>query len=72
MAWLAVNSWGCEEMFHNCPERTENRYWQDNIIYREIRGHTPCADDYSIELPKGTIKKLIGKNLTWDDEPVKI
>ena len=72
MAWLAVNSCGCEEMFHNCPERIENRYWQDNIVYWEIREHTTCADDYSIELPKGTIKKLIGKNLTWDDEPVKI
>jgi hypothetical protein len=59
-------------MFHNCPERTENRYWQDNIVYWEIRGHTTCADDYSIQLPKGTIKKLIGKDLTWDDEPVKI
>ena len=23
-------------------------------------------------LPKGTIKKIIGKELTWDDEPVKI
>lgn len=72
MAWLAVNSWGCEEMFHNCPERMENRYWQDNIVYWEIRGYTTCADDYSIELPKGTIKKLIGKDLTWSNEPVKI
>jgi hypothetical protein len=23
-------------------------------------------------LPKGTIKRLIGKGLTWDNEPVKI
>ena len=23
-------------------------------------------------LPKGTIKKLIGKELTWEDEPVEI
>ena len=22
-------------------------------------------------VPKGTIKKLIGKDLTWNDEPVK-
>lgn len=72
MAYVAVNSWGCEKMFHNCPERTENRYWRDNIVYWEIRGHTTCADDYSIVLPKGSIKKLIGKDLTWDDEPVKI
>jgi hypothetical protein len=72
MAYVAVNSWGDEVMFHNCPERAENRYWQDNIVYREIRRYTTCADDYSIPLPKGTIKKLIGKDLTWDDEPVKI
>ena len=38
MAYVAVNSWGDEYMFHNCPERTENRYWQDNIVYWEIRG----------------------------------
>lgn len=25
-----------------------------------------------LKLPKGTIKKLIGRELTWDDEPVKI
>lgn len=23
-------------------------------------------------LPKGSIKKLIGKELTWDDEPVEL
>lgn len=28
--------------------------------------------DYTIELPKGTIKKLIGRDLTWEDEPVEI
>ena len=72
MAYVAVHSWGQEVMFHNCPERAENRYWQDNIVYWEIRKLTTCADDYSIPLPKGTIKKLIGKDLTWDDEPVKI
>jgi hypothetical protein len=28
--------------------------------------------DVSIELPKGSIKKLTGIDLTWDDEPIKI
>lgn len=27
--------------------------------------------DY-VELPKGTIKKLIGRELSWDDEPVEL
>lgn len=25
-----------------------------------------------IKLPKGSIKKLIGKELTWNDEPVEL
>lgn len=25
-----------------------------------------------IELPKGSIKKLIGRELTWNDEPVEL
>ena len=28
-------------------------------------------DDY-VRLPKGYIKKLIGKELSWDDSPVKL
>ena len=72
MAYLAVHSWGDEVMFHNCPTRKENKYWQDDEVYWEIRGLTTCAQDYSIVLPKGTIKKLIGRDLTWEDEPVNL
>lgn len=25
--------------------------------------------DFTVELPKGSIKKLIGRELTWEDEP---
>lgn len=72
MAYLAVQSWGDEVMFHNCPTRKENKYWQDDEVYWEIRGLTTCAQDYSIVLPKGTIKKLIGRDMTWEDEPVNL
>lgn len=72
MAHVAVQSWGDEVMFHNSPTRKENRYWVDDVVYYEIRRYTTCADDYSIVLPKGTIKKLIGRDLTWVDEPVEI
>jgi hypothetical protein len=41
-------------------------------VYWEVRGYTTCANDYAISLPKGTIKKLIGREMTWEDEPVKI
>lgn len=29
-------------------------------------------ENIAIELPKGTIKKLIGRDLTWEDEPVEL
>lgn len=28
--------------------------------------------DNAVELPKGSIKKLIGRDLTWEDEPVEL
>lgn len=28
--------------------------------------------DISIELPKGSIKKLIGRDLTWEDDAVEL
>lgn len=32
-----------------------------------------CQDEGSyIELPKGSIKKLIGRELSWNDEPVEL
>ena len=46
-------------------------------------GHEIISDSYPIfdimtsidkwiYLPKGTIKKLIGRDLTWQDEPVEL
>ena len=77
MAYVAVTEYGAEKMFHNKPVRKRAGgpgydYWQDDVVYWEVRGYTTCADDYSISLPKGTIKKLIGRDLTWRDEPVAI
>jgi len=30
------------------------------------------SDSNVVKLPKGTIKKLIGKDLTWEDNPVEL
>ena len=37
-------------------------YWTPNI----------CCDNQSIILLKGSIKKLIGRDLTWEDEPFEL
>jgi len=58
--WLAVDQDGEEWLFWEKPER--NDLTGDGWASWE---ENPC-------LPKGSIKKLIGKELTWEDEPFEI
>lgn len=68
MAWVATHSSGEEGMFLNKPLRGEVGMWWDTIT---INSH-PCSYDTEIPLPKGSIKKLIGRDLTWEDNPVEL
>lgn len=43
-------------------------YWTD---VTEFKDDAPIRTT-EIEIPKGSIEKLIGRNLTWEDEPVEI
>ena len=60
MAFLAVDKDGVERIFEDMPHRHDDCYW----------------DTYSvssvISLPHGSIKKLIGRELNFNDEPVKL
>lgn len=58
--WLCVNYVGMELMFASEPHRI-NFGWRDNY-----EGYK-C-----LELPKGSIKKLIGRELSFNDEPVEL
>lgn len=60
MAWVAEDSNGDELIFQFHPRKNEVRYLP---LY-----------SYSmyLNLPKGSIKKLIGRDLTWEDEPVEL
>lgn len=88
MAWLAVDKDGTEKIFSVKPFRgntqeDESHMWGTYVCenygkwYPE---HDERNDDtgdpyylgYSIELPKGTISKLIGRGLSWEDEPVEL
>lgn len=57
MAWLAVDKDGIETIYMSEPNRFD-KYWDD------------CCP--SIKLPKGSIKKLIGRELSWEDKPVEL
>ena len=61
MAYVAVDEDGLECIFTYKPIRDEDvdSAWQADI------------GDY-FELPKGSIAKLIGRELTWSDEPVEL
>lgn len=59
MVWVATDANGQEVIFEFEPERARNSFW---IEY---------TGDY-LYLPKGSIKKLIGRELTWEDEPVEL
>lgn len=59
MSWLAVDKSGAEYVYEAEPERLDNFFTSSNRTD-------------SVELPKGSIKKLIGIDLTWEDEPVEL
>lgn len=59
MAYLAVDKDGTEAIYEDKPFR-QGGCWR--LYYEE---------DYVV-LPKGTIKKLIGRELTWEDDAVAL
>ena len=59
MAFVAVDQNGEEWIYERNPTRGIDSFCDVTI-------------DGQIELPSGSIKKLIGRDLTWDDEPVEL
>lgn len=73
MAWLAVDKIVNKEMNTECIHSSKPKRHTDG--YGEYWGVDSNNDEsiYNVvELPKGSIKKLIGRDLTWEDEPVEI
>lgn len=84
MAYVAVDKDGTEKISDNClkrfnkwivwfgvmpkitPKNTRNK-WVDTWL-----SYPPYLEFQGVKLPKGSIAKLIGRTLTWDDEPVEL
>lgn len=60
MSWVAVDKDGFESISTGKPYKLGST-WE-------------CEDYYedTVWLPKGSVEKLIGRKLTWDDDPVKL
>lgn len=64
MAWVAVDFDGMEYIFASKPIRNKvYNCWQldDSRLLLDV-----------VDLPKGSIKKLIGIGLSWNDAPVEL
>lgn len=64
MAYAAVDKNGKEKIFEGKPVKYKNIYFPLEL--------DPGEYEDCILIPKGSIKKLIGHNLTWEDEPVEL
>lgn len=63
-AWLAVDYDGFEYIFASKPIRCKgSKCWQ--VDYDRMLFDVVC-------LPKGSIKKLLERELSWSDEPVEL
>ena len=67
MAWLAVDKDGEESIFDGEPKRHE-KYG----VWEYYESYESEYINFLIELPKGTIQKMIGRELTWSDNPVEL
>lgn len=65
MAWVCIDNKGKELMFQEKPKKSEHHH-------RGWLSRNPWQSQGRITLPKGSIKKLIGRELTWEDEPVEL
>lgn len=69
MAWLAVDKAG-KELISPIKPRRYGAWWDcaEEVCVESEFGLV----DMDIELPKGSIKKLIGRDLSWKDDPVEL
>nr|DAF54468.1 MAG TPA: hypothetical protein [Siphoviridae sp. ctKwY15] len=67
MAWVAVDKNGSEAIYEEEPVRNS-----DYDTWLSIRCDVLGRGTDFVLIPKGSIKKLIGRELSWKDEPVEL
>ncbi len=68
MAFLAVNSKGIEYISYTpLTRKLEGETLNGTWIFKGR-----YSDNMMFPIPNGSIEKLIGRKLTWEDEPVEL
>jgi hypothetical protein len=55
-----------------CVDKQNNEVISESEFYWDSDLHDWFTESYDMILPKGSIKKLIGRELQFEDEPVKL
>lgn len=61
MAWLAVDKDGTEAIYSHKPARFDSQGQWARMV-----------NTHRIELPSGSIEKLIGRRLKWENKAVEL
>lgn len=59
--WVVVAKCGIEEAFNGKPEKWLVGHWRSEEF-----------NELGVTLPKGSIERLLGRKLTYEDGPVEI
>jgi len=73
MAWVAVDKDETEKVFTHKPEReiALHSYWIAPTC-KEFLFATKYENVSFIIIPEGSIEKLTGYKLTWEDNPIEL
>lgn len=69
MAWLAISPNGRERIFRNRPTYDWFEWLDAEEFYAECQSFEISTE---IDLPSGTIEKILGRTLTFDESPIEI
>ena len=70
-AYLAVEPNGNELIFSETPCRIDE-YYKGGWFYSTCGWFCSSNSTQCVSVPRGTIKKITGKSITWKDEPIKL
>ena len=69
MAWLAISPKGQERIFRNKPTFDWLEWLDEEEFY--VEGQT-FETSTKINLPSGTIEKILGRPLSFEESPIEI
>lgn len=71
-AWLDLSGYSNKEEFYEACKKLHKDENLDHWRDQEFLNMGEYCINYEIFLPHGTIEKIIGKKMSWENDPVEI